>query len=568
MTNISSDFNVASHNDLHLQYWQSLGAELIWMQDGDGLCSLFFWQQAAEFGLDSRQVVGSSIFRWFETENPEKLQVVIDRVLARHLPEQVFCLFYCLGKSLPLELTLTPIFLSGGGAQQVLAIAHRLDEMDSALTQQPNLPRQADPYQKVLTKIARNIRSTLDLVVIRQEAVTGLGEALEVSRCLLLSYDDKRKSFKVAAEYRQVDVPSCLGVQWRSPDSPLLERAVQSRQPLNVDRLSEALGDSQSAFVVPTLYQNKVNGFICLQQCGNPRHWSEGEQELTQELAEQLGTAIAHATLYQELEQANQAATEASRLKSDFLASTTHELRTPLNGIIGFLKLILDEMVDDREEELEFIQEAHKSALHLLSLINDILDVAKIESGKIDMELQPVNLSNLLANIDNFARPQLQSKNLNWEIIVPDTYDDIVLYADYQRTFQVLLNLVSNALKFTNEGGITINVELVLKEVFRHEQTFPGMVKISVVDTGIGVALDMQEKLFKSFSQVTGGHTRKYGGTGLGLAISRKLVEAIGGKISFYSMGEELGSTVTFSVPLLQKPILKSRPQGDPQVIS
>jgi signal transduction histidine kinase len=359
-----------------------------------------------------------------------------------------------------------------------------------------------------------------------------------------------------------------LGVQWSVTDSPLLAQAVQSRQALDVDYLTDALGDSQSAFVVPTLYQNRVNGFICLQQCDSARHWSEGEQELTQELAEQLGTAIAHATLYHELEQANQAATEASRLKSDFLASTTHELRTPLNGIIGFLKLILDDMADDREEELEFVEEAHKSAIHLLNLIDDILDIAKIESGKVEVELDAVSLTELLTNLDNFARPQTQSKNLSWEIIAPDTYDDIILYANYQRTFQVLLNLVSNALKFTHKGGITLSVELVIKDVVRGGRTFPGMVKLKVEDTGIGVALDMQEKLFKSFSQVTGGHTRKYGGTGLGLAISKKLVEAIGGKISFYSMGEDLGSTVTFSVPLNQKPLLKNRPDEDPQVIT
>ena len=123
-------------------------------------------------------------------------------------------------------------------------------------------------------------------------------------------------------------------------------------------------------------------------------------------------------------------------------------------------------------------------------------------------------------------------------------------------------------MKFTHEGGVTVSVELVLKDVERNGRLFPGLVKIKVEDTGIGVALDKQDKLFQSFSQVTGGHTRKYGGTGLGLAISKKLVEAIGGKISFYSMGENLGSTVTFSMPLNQKPLLKHNPTDDPQVIS
>lgn len=552
----------------HLQYWQSLGAELIWVQDHAGICSSFYWQNGELFGLDEKKIIGTAIAQWLQPTAPDQFTPVLERVMNRRLPEQTCSLFTVQDQTLPLELTITPIVQSGGSIRQVLVMAYQLPKIDGVLTQPPNLPRQSDPYQRILTKIARKIRSTLDLVAIRQEAVSGLGKTLDVSRCLLLSYNEQEKIFKVEAEYRNADVPPVLGVQWTMEDSPLLTKAAQSRKPLDVDYLTAALGDSQSAFVVPTLYQNRVNGFICLQQCNNARHWSEGEQELTQELAEQLGTAIAHATLYHELEQANQAATEASRLKSDFLASTTHELRTPLNGIIGFLKLILDDMADDREEELEFVEEAHKSAIHLLSLIDDILDIAKIESGKVEVTLEPVSLTELLANLDNFARPQTQTKNLSWDIISPDTYDDIILYANYQRTFQILLNLVSNALKFTHEGGISLSVELVLKETTRGGRTFPGMVKLKVEDTGIGVALDMQEKLFKSFSQVTGGHTRKYGGTGLGLAISKKLVEAIGGKISFYSMGEGLGSTVTFSVPLNQKPLFKNRSQEDPQVIT
>ncbi|WP_084176538.1 sensor histidine kinase [[Limnothrix rosea] IAM M-220] len=559
--------NLASGNELHLQYWQALGAELIWLQDKQGICTGFFWRDATNFGLDSQEIVGAPILDWFQTEQQEKLKQVTDRVFERNLPEQVTCLFEVGDRPLPVEINLTPIFQPNGGVQQLIAIAHQLPTSDSSLTQQPSLPRQPDPYQKVLTSIARKIRSTLDLIAIRQEAVTGLGKALNVSRCLLLSYDEESHSFQVAAEYRHSDVISVLGVQWRSPDSPLLEHAVQSREAIDVDYLTDALGDSQSAFVVPTLYQNKVNGFICLQQCDNLRLWSEGEKELTQELAEQLGTAIAHATLYHELEQANQAATEASRLKSDFLASTTHELRTPLNGIIGFLKLILDDMADDREEELEFVGEAYKSAIHLLNLINDILDIAKIEAGKIEIDLDAVSLSEVLKNVDNFARPQAQNKNLEWNIVVPNTYDDIILYSNEQRTFQILLNLVGNAMKFTHEGGVTVSVELVLRDVHRNGRNFPGMVKIKVEDTGIGVALDKQDKLFQSFSQVTGGHTRKYSGTGLGLAISKKLVEAIGGKVSFYSMGENLGSTVTFSMPLNQKPLLKNDPTDDPQVI-
>jgi signal transduction histidine kinase len=276
-----------------------------------------------------------------------------------------------------------------------------------------------------------------------------------------------------------------------------------------------------------------------------------------QELADQVGTAIAHATLYQELEQASHAAEEASRLKSEFLASTTHELRTPLNGIIGFLKLILDGMADDAEEQREFLEESYKSALYLLNLINDILDIAKIEAGKMDLELSPVELKELLQSVENFARPQALRKQLNFKIKCPATHTPIVLYGNYQRLLQVLLNLVGNAIKFTHEGGIVVSAEIVKKKLVWDGQEFPALIKISVADTGIGVSLEQQSKLFEKFVQVDGSHSKAYGGTGLGLAISQKLVEAMGGQVQFYSMGEGLGSTVTFTIPLTDIPVIK-----------
>ena len=124
---------------------------------------------------------------------------------------------------------------------------------------------------------------------------------------------------------------------------------------------------------------------------------------------------------------------------------------------------------------------------------------------------------------------------------------------------QVILNLVGNAIKFTHEGGIVITAEIIRKTLVLNRQEFPGMVKIGVADTGIGVSLEKQDKLFENFFQVDGSHTKSYGGTGLGLAISQKLVEAMGGTISFYSMGEGLGSTVTFTVPLAHLPIIETQ---------
>jgi signal transduction histidine kinase len=224
--------------------------------------------------------------------------------------------------------------------------------------------------------------------------------------------------------------------------------------------------------------------------------------------------------------------------------------------MIGFLKLIMDGMADDPAEQSEFIEEAHRSAVHLLNIINDILDVARIEAGKMPLDLDPVKLDDLLTDVEKFTRPQAQQKHLSFEILTPNTRDEVILYGNYQRLLQVMLNLVGNAIKFTHEGGITISAEILPKKVVVHNQERPGFVKISVADTGIGVSLEKQDKLFQTFSQVDGSRTRQYGGTGLGLTISQKLVEAMGGVVNFYSMGEGLGSTVTFTVPLYQEPVM------------
>jgi signal transduction histidine kinase len=146
---------------------------------------------------------------------------------------------------------------------------------------------------------------------------------------------------------------------------------------------------------------------------------------------------------------------------------------------------------------------------------------------------------------------------LRYDLQLPDTHDDVLMYGDDQRLLQVLLNLIGNAIKFTHEGGITVSADLIWQPVVVQNRELPGLVRIRVADTGIGVSLDKQDRLFQSFSQVDGARTRRYGGTGLGLVISRRLVEAMGGDMNFYSLGEGLGSTVTFTVPLYQEPVMR-----------
>ncbi|MGB7314301.1 MAG: ATP-binding protein, partial [Nodosilinea sp.] len=339
-----------------------------------------------------------------------------------------------------------------------------------------------------------------------------------------------------------------------------------------------------TVLTVATCYRHQPNSILVLQQPPY-RPWQPFEIELIQELTDQVGTAIAHAKLFSEsqditqelrkksqalhqindqlirkhdeLEEARRQAEEASRLKSDFLANTSHELRTPLNGMIGFLRLVLDDMADSDEEKIEFIQESHSSAIHLLNLINDVLDIAKIEAGKMDLPMSAISLKELLFDVENSLRPLIERSGLDFSVVMPATLDEVKIYGNYQRLKQVLLNLVGNANKFTHEGGITISTEIKPQPVEFGEQPWPGLVKFSVADTGIGVSLEKQDRLFQTFSQVDSARTRQYEGTGLGLAISQRLVEAMGGKVQFISMGEGLGSTVTFTAILYQEPVME-----------
>ncbi len=442
-------------------------------------------------------------------------------------------------------------------------------------------------YYALLSSVASNIRKTLDLQTIWQETVSGLGNMLGLDRCLVCDYSQAMQTLTVVAEYHQADLHPCLGKTFELALKSDFSQTLQSLEPVISDfARGDHRGEGDSPYTVLTVatcYQSEPNGILVLQQPPY-RPWQPFEIELIQELTDQVGTAIAHAKLFNdsqnitqelrkksqalrqindelrrkhdELEEAKRQAEEASQLKSDFLANTSHELRTPLNGMIGFLRLVLDNMADNEAEQIEFIQESHNSAIHLLNLINDVLDIAKIEAGKMNLTMEAISLEELLSEIEKLLRPHIERSGLEFDILLPATLDEIKLYGNYQRLKQVLINLVGNANKFTHEGGITIRAEIRLQPLEFEGQTWPGLVKLSVADTGIGVSLEKQDRLFQTFSQVDSARTRHYEGTGLGLAISQRLVEAMGGKVTFISMGEGLGSTVTFTAILYQEPVM------------
>ncbi|BAZ67383.1 MAG: HAMP domain-containing protein [Pelatocladus maniniholoensis HA4357-MV3] len=245
----------------------------------------------------------------------------------------------------------------------------------------------------------------------------------------------------------------------------------------------------------------------------------------------------------EEVEIAWKEAKNANQSKSQFLAATSHELRNPLHIIINCIRLVRDDLCDDREEELEFLKRADETAIHLLGIINELLDISKIEAGKLSVSLEPIDLQKLLKEVINLQSVNIQQKGL--QLNIPQQMSEFILVnADPAKLKQVLINIIGNATKFTDEGSITITTEI--QQIDSKYQVI-----VSVQDTGVGIDPTQQQKLFRPFVMVDDATTRKFGGTGLGLAISRNLVELMGGKITLESRGINQGTTVSIILPLI-----------------
>lgn len=277
-----------------------------------------------------------------------------------------------------------------------------------------------------------------------------------------------------------------------------------------------------------------------------------------QQLAMALNETVEKlATAWQEAKNANQ-------LKIEFLRTTSHELRNPLNGIIGCISVVKEDLCDGAAEEKEFLQKAYRAANHLKGIIEDILDMAKIEAGKLSVTTESVNLNKIIQEVVELQAVGIKNRGL--ELKVSQEKENILVSADRGKLKQVLINAISNAVKFTQSGSISVTTEIKTVEHISDfklenlqkngdliQKSDRPRVIVRVKDTGIGIDPERQSKLFRPFVLVDGSTTRKFGGTGLGLAISHKLMELMGGNITLYSEGLGKGTTVTITLLLAAK---------------
>jgi len=310
-----------------------------------------------------------------------------------------------------------------------------------------------------------------------------------------------------------------------------------------------------SSLVVPIPLKGKTIGLLFVAN-RRPTVFTPGDQDILSRLAAQAAIALENATLYaqvsrhadeleakveartRDLQEANLQLEAASQHKSEFLANMSHELRTPLNAIIGFSEVLLERMFGElNEKQAEFLQDILSSGRHLLSLINDILDLSKVEAGRMELHVEPFNLPLAIESAMTFVRERANRHGISLGLALDERLGEFV--ADERKVRQILLNLLSNAVKFTPDGG-QVSVTARLAE---------DHVEISVRDTGIGIAPEDQGVIFEAFRQVGRGQGQKREGTGLGLTLAKEYVELHGGKIVLHSeVGK--GSTFTFTLPV------------------
>ena len=329
------------------------------------------------------------------------------------------------------------------------------------------------------------------------------------------------------------------------------------------------LPDTRSETGIPLKLGEQVIGALDLQS-NQPNAFSQDDLTVLQILGDQIAVAIENARAYELSQKAFEEMKEVDRLKSQFLANMSHELRTPLNSIIGFSRVIL-KGIDGPINEIQKqdLSAIYNSGQHLLTLINNILDLSKIEAGKMELQYAEINLGDLINSVMSTAVGLVKDRPVRLHQVVPEDLPQV--QADPTRIRQVLLNFVSNASKFTEQGDITVEAQLASGPTGKDE------IIVTITDSGAGIALEDQYKLFQPFSQVDDSPTRRTGGTGLGLSICRSFIEMHNGRIGLLRSEIGVGSTFFFTLPLPQPAQFDDDVHGtnvilsiddDPQVIS
>ncbi|WP_139276620.1 PAS domain-containing protein [Spirulina major] len=430
----------------------------------------------------------------------------------------------------------------------------------------------------LLQQITDEIRHSLDPQNIFRTTTQLVGTIFKVDRCLIHSYDtNAHTEIPLMAGYHTPTVTLLTDQKIAVVGNPSIEQLLQTEDVIisenvledsRLDAMRSYFEQSQvkSFLAIGTFYKDQPNGIICLHQCDHYRQWKSTEIELLEAVAAQVGIALAQAHLLTQeteqrkilsqqniaLEAATKTANAANQAKSEFLANMSHEIRTPMNAILGFSYLLNDNIADLQCQS--YIQSILAAGRTLLALINDILDLSKIEAGKLPIVYEVVNIPGIIEEVCQIFSQKAIDQNLQLKTNIATPIPPRLEF-DPIRLRQILFNVVGNALKFTPSGSVTILVS------FEQTSEAAGTLSLQIRDTGIGIAPSQQDHIFGPFIQSDNTISRQYGGTGLGLSITQRLTELLGGTVQLQSVVGE-GSCFSFQfsgVKVLRSSLLGER---------
>ena len=396
-------------------------------------------------------------------------------------------------------------------------------------------------------------RASFDLGSLLQGLTATAAKLCDAGRCTIFR-PDAEGNYRPSVNYGYEDVPEALELLNREPlrmgRESATGRALIERRAIQIENVAadadyqrskvQDIIKSATLLAVPMLRDGEPIGVITMIRGPEPRPFSDKQVELVTTFADQAVIAIENVRLIEEIQEKSAQLEVANRHKSEFLANMSHELRTPLNAIIGFSEVLADRMFGEvNDKQLQYLKTINASGQHLLSLINDILDLAKIEAGRMELELASFNLPAALDNALTLIKERAGRHGVTLALQCPEELKEWT--ADERKFKQVMLNLLSNAVKFTPQGG---------KIMVTAKRGETGL-EVSVTDTGVGIAPEDQAAVFEEFKQVGKDSKKKAEGTGLGLSLTKKFVELHGGQIGLSSEPGK-GSTFSFTLPARQ----------------
>lgn len=402
--------------------------------------------------------------------------------------------------------------------------------------------------QELLSDIAIGLNSTDDFDIKINSVLKIIGEHTDVSRVAICENDADGKTTSVNYEWCNINIPSVKEQMQAIPyDIAPLWKDIISRVGIVFSRELIKMPDGIKAIIelsgalsfiaYPINVSGKFSGFISFTECKLNREWTKSNLGLLRTIAGIISNTFERRLINYNLEKAIEKAQDANKTKSQFLANMSHELRTPMNGIMGVTGMLLKYNTQNLTEfQLEGLKAIQQSGNRLLDLINDLLDISKIEAGKMTVTLAPFSLDVLFYNLRIMVANLIKSRELNFVIRKSAHVPDRII-SDEKRIHQILLNLIGNSVKFTDKGAITLRIHTINEKLC-----------FEVTDEGIGISKENLPTLFEEFRQLDNSITRKYQGTGLGLAICKKLVKLLNGEIEIESE-LNVGTTVRFHVP-------------------